>query len=159
MPFERAKDWMLIWDEDTLPAQFPQHIYNTSERPDIVVWSDSLREVVLIELTCGDESNFSDQVARKEARYNRELIPGIDRCGWKARLVTVQIGCRGFWHHTVPALFNYFGLAKRTKKKALNEAAFVALRCSYAIWLARDSKKWSTCYDIAKRPEAMNCES
>ena len=47
MPFERAKDWMLIWDEDTLPAQFPQHIYNISERPDIVVWSDSLREVVL----------------------------------------------------------------------------------------------------------------
>jgi len=159
MPFERAKDWVLIWDEDTLPAQFPQHIYNTSERPDIVVWSDSLREVVLIELTCGDESNFSDQVVRKEARYNRELIPGIGGCGWKARLFTVEIGCRGFWHHTVPALFNYFGLAKRTKKKALNEAAFVALRCSYAIWLARDSKKWSTCYDIAKRPEAMNCES
>ncbi|XP_063681930.1 uncharacterized protein LOC134816860 [Bolinopsis microptera] len=62
-PFERAKDWKLIWDEDTLPAQFPQHIYNTAERPDIVVWSDSLREVVLIELTCGDESNFSDQEA------------------------------------------------------------------------------------------------
>ncbi|XP_063683646.1 uncharacterized protein LOC134818144 [Bolinopsis microptera] len=158
-PFERVKDWKLIWDEDTLPAQFPQHIYNTAERPDIVVWSDSLREVVLIELTCGDESNFSDQVARKEARYNRELIPGIDGCGWKALLFTVEIGCRGFWHHTVPALFNYFGLAKRTKNKALNEAALVALRCSYTIWLARDNKKWSTCYDIARRPEVINCES
>ena len=90
-----------------------------------------------------DESNFSDQIARKEARYNRELIPGIDGCEWKALVFTVEIGCRGFWHHTV---LNYFGLAKRTKKKALNEAALVALRCTYAFWLARDSKKWSTCY-------------
>ena len=122
----------------------PQHIYDTSERPDIVVWSDSLREVVLTELTCGDESNFSDQVVRKEARYNRELIPGIDGCVWKAQVFTVEIGCRGFWYHTV---LNYFGLAKTAKKKALNDAAFVALRCTYAIWLARDSKKWSTCYE------------
>ena len=92
VPFEREKDWMLIWDEDTLPAQFPQHIYNTSQRPDIVVWSNSLREVVLIKLTCGDESKISDQVACKEARYNRELIPGIDGCGWKTWLFTVEIG-------------------------------------------------------------------
>ena len=95
MLFERAKDWMLIWDEDTLPAQFPQHIYNISERPDIVVRSDSLREVVLIELTCGDKSYFSDKVARKEARYNRRLIPGIDWCDWKAQLITVERGRRG----------------------------------------------------------------
>ena len=82
-----------------------------------------MREVILIELTCGDESNFSDQVVRKEARYNRELIPGIENGGWKAKLFTVEIGCRGFWHHTVPALFNYLGLAKRKKKHALEEAA------------------------------------
>ena len=103
-PFARAQDWMLIWDEDTLPIQFPQHIYNTPERPDIVVWYDSLREVILIELTCGDESNFSDQVVRKEARYNRELIHGIESCDWKARLFMAEVGCRGFWHHTIPAL-------------------------------------------------------
>ena len=71
-----------------------------------MVQSDSLREVVLIELTYGDKSNFGDQVARKEARYNRELIPDIEWCGWKARFFTVEIWCRGFWHHTVPALFN-----------------------------------------------------
>ena len=156
--FETAVDWKLMWDEDSLPAQFPQHIFSTAERPDIVVWSESVKEVILIELTVGDESNFSDQVVRKEARYNRELIPGITASGWKARLFTIEVGCRGFWHHTVPALFNYFGLGKRVKKQVLEEAALVALKCSYAIWLARNNKKWAPSYYIAKRPTQPSIE-
>ena len=39
-----------------------------AERPDIVVWSEESKEVILVELTVGDESNFSDQLAHKEAR-------------------------------------------------------------------------------------------
>ena len=156
--FETAVDWKLMWDEESLPSQFPQHIFCTAERPDIVVWSESVKEVILIELTVGDEGNFSDQVVRKEARYNRELIPGLSNSGWKARLFTVEVGCRGFWHHTVPALFNYFGLGKRVKKQVLEEAALVALKCSYAIWLARNNKKWAPSYDIAKRPTQPSTE-
>ena len=34
-PFEKGHDWQIIWDEDDLPAQFPQHIYGTAEHPDI----------------------------------------------------------------------------------------------------------------------------
>jgi len=30
----------------------------------------------VIELACGDEGNFSDQVERKENEYNRKLISG-----------------------------------------------------------------------------------
>ena len=58
-----AKDWKLIRNENECPAQFPQHIYCTAERPDIVVWSEESKEVILVELTVGYESNFSDQVA------------------------------------------------------------------------------------------------
>ena len=150
--FDTASDWKIVWDEDQFPVEFPQNIYNTPERPDIVVWSEKAKEVILIELTVGDESNFSDQVVRKEARYNRELIPGITASGWKAQLFTIEVGCRGFWHHTVPALFNYFGLARRKKKQALQDAALTALRCSYTIWLARSNRKWSPSYYIATRP-------
>ena len=61
----------MLWGEDKYPAHFPQHIYNTAERPDIVVWSDSPKQVILIELMyiCGDESNFDDQMERKKNRY------------------------------------------------------------------------------------------
>ena len=78
-----------------LPSQFSQHKYCTSEKPDIDVWSDEGREVMLVELTVGDESNFEDQVDLKRARYNRELIPGRLNSGWKAQLFTVEIGFRG----------------------------------------------------------------
>ena len=133
----------------------PLNIYSTSERPDIVVWSESLKEVILIELTVGDESNFSDQVARKEVRYNKALIPGITAGGWRAALFTVEVGCRGFWHHTVPALLNHLGFPKRKKKQVLEEAALTALRCSYAIWLARNNRIWSINYYLIKRPEII----
>ena len=36
----KTNDWQLVWDEDKFPVHFPQHIFNTPERPDIVVWSD-----------------------------------------------------------------------------------------------------------------------
>ena len=157
--FDDVRDWKMLWDEDKYPAHFPQHIYNTAERPDIVVWSDSSKQVILIELTCGDESNFSDQVERKENRYNRELVPGINNSDWTAKLLTVEIGCRGLWHHTAPALFNYFGLEKRKKKQVLQEAALTSLKCSYAIWLARNNKTWSISYDIAARPQGINSMS
>ena len=73
-----------------------QHIHGTAERPDIVVWSDKERMITIVELTVGDESNFSDQVERKQARYNKKLIPGLHGSGWKAQLFTVEVGCRGF---------------------------------------------------------------
>ena len=111
--------------------------------------------VILVELTVGDASNFSDQVERKQARYNKELISGLHGSGCKAQLFTVEVGCRGFWHHTLPALLNYFSVTKRVKKAVFQEAALVALKCSYAIWLARENKKWSPCYNIAQRPTIL----
>ena len=42
-----------------------------------MAWSEESKEVILVELTVGDESNFSDQVARKEARCNKEPMKGL----------------------------------------------------------------------------------
>ena len=141
-PFAKTDDWQLIWDEDDLPALFPQHIYCTAERPDIVVWSDKEKEIILVELTVGDESNFSDQVVRKEARYNRELIPGLTSKGWKARLFTVEVGCRGFWHHTLPALLNYFGVVRESEKERVSRGCF-------------SSSQVFLCYLASKRQQEM----
>ncbi len=134
-----------------MQKQFPQHIVNTPQRPDIVVYSDKLKIVFLLELTCGDESNFEDQRARKENRYN-QLLADIDAAGWSAKLFTFEVGCRGFYHHTLPHLFNFFELPRHQKKKALNEVAVIALRCSYTIWLSRDNRIWSSNYELVKRP-------
>ena len=142
----------MVHDEDENKKGFPQHITNTPQRPDIVVYSNTLKVVYLIELTCGDESNFESQRARKEARY-QQLLADICATGWKAQLFTVEVGCRGLYHHTLPHLFNFFNIPRHRKKKALNEVAVIALRCSYTIWLSRDNRIWSSNYELVRRPE------
>ncbi len=85
------------------------YLLNTPLKPDIVVYSDTLKIVILIELTyCGDESNFESQWARKETRY-QQLLADIDVTGWSAQLFTVEVRCWGIYHHTLPHLpYSYY---------------------------------------------------
>ena len=49
---------------------FPTHIAATDERPDIVIWNDVVRSVILIELTVPFEDNFAYAEQRKTNRYH-----------------------------------------------------------------------------------------
>ena len=91
-------------DEDERTRQFPQMIVNTALRPDVVVYSKTLRQVIMIQLTCGNEENFVDQRARKLIRRYEQLLVEIERAGWKGHLFTVEVGCRGFYHDTLPRI-------------------------------------------------------
>ena len=81
-------------------AVFPPNIYATSERPDIVIWSDSSRRVFLLELTCPAEEGIEAARARKQAKY-KGLVDGINssKC-WSAKLYTLEIGARGTGYDT-----------------------------------------------------------
>ena len=52
---------------------FPQHIVPTDMRPDLVWWSDSTKELGMLELTISFESSAEESRRRKEAKY-RELV-------------------------------------------------------------------------------------
>jgi len=64
-----ASDWKIQIDYTKKPVPFPVHICVTNQRPDIVLYSDSLRMVILIELTCPAEENITDANLRKEIKY------------------------------------------------------------------------------------------
>ena len=136
---EQANDWKLIFDEDERTRQFPQMIVNTALRPDVVIYSETIRRVIMIELTCGNEENFEDQRVRKLRRYEQLLVE-IETAGWKGDLFTVEVGCRGFYHDTLPRIFNFLNIPRAKKKRALNKAAVVSLKGSYTIWLSRYNK-------------------
>ena len=69
---DEANDLKLVFDElDKRIRQFPQLLVNTALRPDLVIFSDTLRNVILMELTCGNEENFENQKSRKEKRYEQ----------------------------------------------------------------------------------------
>ena len=107
----------------------------------------------MIELTCGNEENFEDQRTRKEKRYE-QLLVDIESAGWVGDLFTIEVGCRGFYHHTLPRMFNFFNIKRASKKRALNTAAVVSLKGSYTIWLSRNNKTWCDNFnwELAKRP-------
>ncbi|KAL5266730.1 hypothetical protein ACHWQZ_G003942 [Mnemiopsis leidyi] len=95
--------------------------------------------------------NFEDQKAPKLKRYEQLLIE-IETAGWKGDLFTVEVGCRGFYHDTLPRIFNFLNIPRAKKKRALNKAAVVALKGSYTIWLSRYNKTWSDNWQLTERP-------
>ena len=52
-----ASDWVLIVDLKEHYV-FPPHITITTLRPDIVIYSNSLKRIIIIELTCPCEENM-----------------------------------------------------------------------------------------------------
>ena len=49
-------------------------IVNTALRPDVFLYSEKFRQVIMIQLTCGNEENFEDQRVGKLRRYEQQLV-------------------------------------------------------------------------------------
>jgi len=140
-----ATDWKVLVDVGRNKLLFPPEIYSTSQRPDIVIWSKKLHKVVLVELTVPAEEGIEAAQARKEARY-------LDLCNdinsdksnpWKASLMTIEVGARGFVAHTTRSFLKKMGLPGRKTKSACKDISLIAARCSHAIYLSKDNEAWS----------------
>ena len=64
-----ASDWVIVSDLQNSYI-FPGHIALTSLRPDIVIFSNSLKRVILIELTCPCEENMESWHSIKLTKYS-----------------------------------------------------------------------------------------
>ena len=89
-----ASHWVFLFDlEDALI--FPPEIAATLQRPDIVIFSRALRQVILIELTVPLEDRVCLAHERKRNRY----LPLLSLCqsnGWNSTHFPVEVGSRGF---------------------------------------------------------------
>ena len=72
----------------------PSHIASTDLRPDIVMWSDLKKTVLLIELTVCFETNYAEARERKRNKY-LSLKAEIQGRGYCALIVPIQVGSRG----------------------------------------------------------------
>ena len=137
----KSNDWEIIADLDK-QLIFPPHIAITAERPDIVIFSNKLKYVIKIELTCPCEENFQRAQIHKINKYAnlRELI-----ChnGWSSDLFTVEVGARGYCSNSVTTTLKKLGTKPKTARKVSKELGIISMKCSYSIWLARNSKQWN----------------
>ena len=135
-----ASDWVFLFDlEDALI--FPPEIAATLQRPDIVIFSRALRQVILIELTVPLEDRVCLAHERKRNRY----LPLLSLCqsnGWNATHFPVEVGSRGFVAYSLMRCLTQLGFPSYWAKKVRNEASKVSLRCSYLIYLRRNIRVW-----------------
>ena len=111
-----ASDWVFLFDlEDALI--FPPEIVATLQRPDIVIFSRALRQVILIELTVPLEDRVCLAHERKRNRY----LPLLSLCqsnGWNATHFPVEVGSRGFVAYSLMRYLTQLGFPPYWAKKS-----------------------------------------
>ena len=136
-----ASDWKLLIDFELNRIIFPPEICVTNERPDIIIWSTSLKKVILLELTCPAEEGILAAQHFKEARY-LPLVQLIKLSGWKPVLFTMEVGARGFVAHSFLSSLIQVGVSRSVLNKLRKSVSLLVARCSYHILQASTSKEW-----------------
>ena len=121
---------------------FPD-VIQTTQRPDIVLWSAEDKKIIIIELTVPWEEGCNEAHERKSSKY-WELKEACQVRGWKTWLFPVEVGCRGFPARSVWALLKAIGLRGNTRKRAVRSLGEEAEKASSWIWHLRDIKEWKS---------------
>ena len=141
---DNAEDWSLMVDDIENMMVFPGFIAETSLRPDIVIWSRTMQQVIIIELTVPAETNFENANYRKKTKYS-DLVDQCQLNGWKVHLFPIEMGSRGFAYGSLHKCLKEIGMDKKRSRIIVQKMSKMALRCSYAIYLSRkkiDFQKW-----------------
>ena len=95
----QASDWVLSGDLDGTFSFQPQTAF-TELRPDITIFSNKLKTVILIELSGPCEENME---AWHNAKINKymPLKSAIENNGWSVDLFTVDVGAREYCSRSV----------------------------------------------------------
>ena len=148
-----ARDWQFLFDVGTGYPIFPPEIAATRQRPDVVIFSQSLRVVILIELTVPLEDRIAAANTRKTDRYSA-LLATCENNGWHATHFPVEVGSRGWVAHSLLACLQKLGFSASWRKKVRRECSRVALRCSYLLYLRRSIKTWNSFNELSPGPNA-----
>ena len=147
---KNCNDWKVVWDEDKRPMIFPPEIVTTSLRPDITIYSPSMKVGVVIELTVPAEENMTQANLRKKCKYE-DLIKEGQEAGWQLVYFPVEVGARGFTGQTMRTCFRFLTMTNKEIKVALDSVSKVALRATYTLWLSRNNKTFGS-WELISRP-------
>ena len=155
-----SNDWKLIADLND-GYVFPGHIALSSLRPDVVIFSNSLKRVILIELTCPCEENMENWHSTKLSKYS-SLVNIITSNGWYVDLFAIEVGARGYCSRSVTICLKRLGLPNRLVFSSAKKLGQISMSSSFCIWLARNSREWSPDLPASKTtfsPLAANSSS
>ena len=141
---DRAQSWEMAVDLKRRLV-FPS-VVQTTQRPDMVIWSAKDKCLVMVELTVPWESRCDEAMERKTAKY-ADLQRECKEKGWHTWLFPVEVGVRGFPSKSLWRLFTALGLTGRDRKRAVNRLGDAAERASRWLWLRREERSWQPSTD------------
>ncbi|KAK7886737.1 hypothetical protein WMY93_026358 [Mugilogobius chulae] len=136
-----ARDWNMIVDLNQRLI-FPAEIVSTNLRPDLVLWSPSLRKVLIVELTVPWEDSVDEAYERKSLKYS-DLAAEAEQRGWKARVYPVEVGCRGFVSRSTIKLLKDLGIRGKALQQTLKSLSGAAEDASRWLWIKRRDGNWA----------------
>ena len=134
-----ASDWVIVSDLKNSYI-FPGHIALTSLRPDIVIFSNSLKRVILIELTCPCEENMESWHSIKLNKYSA-LVESILLNGWCVDLFAIEVGARGYCSRSATTCLKRLGFGNKLAFSTAKTLGHKSMESSFYIWLARNSRR------------------
>ena len=153
----RSVDWILKADSDK-KCNFPLHIAYTELQPDITIYANSAKKVLLIELTCPCEENMEKWHDHKINKY-LPLKSAIKSRGWEVDLHAIEVGARGFCSRSLLCCLWNLGFNNILAKKTLKTVSKLSMESSFCIWLARDNVAWQSVELNAPLPNTHPPES
>ena len=137
-----ASDWVVISDLNENYV-FPIQIALTELRPDVVIFSKSLRRVILVELTCPCEENMPSWHSTKISKYSG-LLEIIKKNRWYVDLFAVEVGARGYPSTNLKYCLQKLGFCNNLLKNIIQSLSRISMECSFYIWMHRNSKDWTS---------------
>ena len=130
-----APDWQIRVDLGK-QLKFPEHIIETSLRPDMVLFSNATKQLIIWELTIAWEENMATSNERKRSKY-QELKEQCQANGWRTFLDPIEVGCRGFAGKSLCKAFSKIGIVGVRKRKAIKNIIESAEKSSRWVWMKR----------------------
>lgn len=124
---QKAQSWEMKVDLRG-SLQFPQFV-QTTLRPDVVLWSEEGKKIILIELTVLWEEGCEQAFERKSAKY-QDLLHDYRGKGRQAWLFLIEVSCKGFPAQLVWKMLTAIGVTGRERKAAARRMGEAAERAS-----------------------------
>ncbi|XP_069107365.1 uncharacterized protein [Argopecten irradians] len=133
-----ARDWEMRADIQQRMG-FPAEVASTPLRPDVVLWSRSSKQVVLVELTVPWEDRMEEANERKQQKY-QQLVEECQHRGWKTWCLPIEVGCRGFPGQSLWRALRLLGVTGADRRNLIAAVSRQAEVASSWIWRKREEK-------------------
>jgi hypothetical protein len=120
------------------------NIADVPDRPDILLWSETRRELLAIELTCPGEDRIDAAHQLKQEKYAHLIAEGLKHHPpWSLRVWAIEVGSLGFLAKSGYELLRAFHFTKSELATIKRQLEDVSRRCSYFIFSSRHKVTWT----------------